>query len=64
MTSNGEVTANWKGIMEACITPDGFLLYPQKGIFNWIPRSAFASPADAEVLADILRRKTKCKDAV
>jgi hypothetical protein len=60
--SSAEVKSGWDGLFETYITPDGFLLYPQKGLFNWIPTSGFASLADVEALADILRRKTKCKE--
>ena len=56
-----EMTSEWSALYETATTPDGFLLYPQKEIFSWVPRSGFASEADARFVADHLQEKTKNK---
>ena len=60
-TEHSSLSADWSLYLKTYTVPDGFLLYPQKGAFNWIPRSAFRSGEDAQVLEDILARKTPNK---
>jgi hypothetical protein len=60
-TEHSSLSADWRLYLKTYTVPDGFLLYPQKRAFNWIPRSAFQSDEDARVLEDILARKTRNK---
>ena len=60
-TEHSSLSADWKLYLKTYTVPDGFLLYPQKRAFNWIPRSAFRSDEDVRVLAEILARKTRNK---
>lgn len=60
-SGDSEFKTLWGDRFETFITPDGFLLYPQKGVFIWIPQSGFASTSDLEGFADILQRKTECR---
>ncbi len=52
-------TSEWNSIYETVTTPDGFLIYPQKQIYYWIPRAAFESIGDVAVVENLLRMKTK-----
>ncbi len=55
--SKGQST--WDAFIQSYLTPDGVLLYPQKGIFYWLPESAFSSKADYERFTDLVAHKTK-----
>jgi hypothetical protein len=57
----GVTTSKWNAFLRTYTVPDGFLLYPQKAAFNWIPCSAFKSEGEAHCLEEILRRKTRNK---
>lgn len=60
-SEHATLKCDWHLYLKTYTVPDGFLLYPQKRAFNWIPRSAFRSDDDARVLEDILARKTRNK---
>ena len=49
----------WTLFHRTVATPDGALLYHQKIIFNWLPKTAFASEADYSRFLDLLAAKTK-----
>ncbi len=53
-----EATGKWENLYETVTTPEGFLLYPQKNLFYWIPLEDFASVEDAERLEQILQEKS------
>lgn len=61
LMAGSEVKSDWSGFYETFITPDGFLLYPQKGIYYWIPKSAFTTSADSDFVETILQHKTHAK---
>lgn len=49
----------WEHIFESVTTPQGVLIYPQKDIFYWLPKTAFNSEADYNRFLDLLAAKTK-----
>lgn len=49
----------WALLYESVASPEGALLYPQKGIFYWLPKTAFASESDYAGLIQLLKAKTK-----
>lgn len=53
------LSTRWDQLYETVSTREGHLLYPQKGLFYWIPNSAFSTPSDDEALRGILRTKTR-----
>jgi hypothetical protein len=58
-TPNSKSQASWDAFIQSYLTPDGLLLYPQKGIFFWLPESAFRSKSDYERLTNLVAQKTK-----
>lgn len=58
-TDDSDFRLNWSGFFETCTTRDGFLFYPQKEIYYWIPRSAFSSPDDVALLESWIRGSTR-----
>lgn len=54
-TENASSHANWAAVHQSFTTPDGFLIYPQKGMYCWIARQRFASDQDFQTLAGLLR---------
>ncbi len=60
-SEHATLKCDWNLYLKTCTVRDGFLLYPQKRMFNWIPRSGFRSVDDARTLEDILARKTRNK---
>ena len=59
VSEHAHLKSNWNAYLKTYTVSDGFLLYPQKGIFNWIPRSGFESDQGSRILEDILARKTR-----
>jgi hypothetical protein len=57
----GTSNSKWSAYLQTYTVRDGFLLFPQKGAFNWIPHSGFNSREDIALVADILKRKTRNK---
>lgn len=55
--ANGTVT--WRFVLESVSTPEGSLIYIQKGLFHWLAKTAFASEADYTRFLDLLAAKTK-----
>ena len=43
-TALGEATLHWKSFVRVVETREGFLFYPLKNLFHWLPFSAFESP--------------------
>jgi hypothetical protein len=54
-----ESTFNWELIQGVLDTPEGFLLYPQKNTFYWLPKAAFEKEADIALFAFIAQEKVK-----
>ena len=40
---DGSVDMKWSAFNKAVLTPTGLLLYPQPGLFHWLPRAGFDS---------------------
>lgn len=51
--------ADWTSLQDTYSTPDGCLLYPQRNIFFWLPKTAFTSEADYNRFLDLLVANTK-----
>jgi len=54
-----ESTFTWELIKGILDTPQGFLLYPQKNLFYFIPKSGFQQPEDIAHFAFIAQDKVK-----
>jgi hypothetical protein len=54
-----ESTFSWELIQGVLDTPEGFLLYPQKNTFYWLPKAAFEKEEDIALLAFIAQEKVK-----
>jgi hypothetical protein len=54
-----ESTYSWEFIKSVLDTPKGFLLYPQKNTFYWLPKKAFTKEEDIAVFAFIAQDKVK-----
>jgi len=52
-------STSWKDVFESVATPDGALIYLQKSLFEWLPKTAFTSEADYTRFLDLLAAKTK-----
>lgn len=61
LLQGSETKSDWNGFHECFITPDGFLLYPQKRIYYWIPKSGFSCPEEIGFVEAILRKRTNSK---
>lgn len=46
---------SWASMYETMQAPAGLLIYPQKNVFYWLPREAFATPADFDAAAALAR---------
>ena len=49
----------WTHVSETKLTPDGVLIYPQPGLWEWLPKFAFTSETDYARFLDLLAAKTK-----
>ncbi|MEM7394636.1 MAG: YcxB family protein [Verrucomicrobiota bacterium] len=58
---NSNFECQWPALFGSATTPEGFLLYPQKNLFYWIPYTAFSSNEEVEKLAQLLEAKTENK---
>jgi len=54
-----ETTFNWESIQGLLDTPKGFLLYPQRNQFLWLPKQAFNNEEDIALFAFIAQDKVK-----
>lgn len=54
-----ESTYSWELIQGVLDTPKGFLLYPQKNMFHWLPKQAFTKEEDIALFAFIAQNKVK-----
>lgn len=54
-----EFTCSWELIQGVLDTPEGFLLYPKKNRFYWLPKSAFEKEEDIALFAFIAQDKVK-----
>ena len=58
-TAGNTFSQTWASMEEALIADDGFLLYSQKIVANWIPKSAFASEADFQQAQQLIQAGVK-----
>lgn len=58
-TGGSQSRVAWSHVAETKATPDGVLIYPQPDLYEWVPRSAFASLPDYTRFLDLLASKTK-----
>ena len=49
----------WRGVLKAVRTVDGFLLYVSDIQIHWLPARSFRDPADANRFAELLKGKVK-----
>jgi hypothetical protein len=52
----GKGIVYWKGFLRVVETSEGFLFYPLKNIFHWLPFSAFDSPDCVETVRGLIRK--------
>jgi hypothetical protein len=55
VTALGKGDLSWKYFPKVIETNDGFLFYPLKNLFHWIPVTAFASADCIEQLRNLIR---------
>ncbi len=55
-TDLGKATLQWKSFLKVVETSDGFLFYPLKNFFHWLPFSAFESPDCIEKVKAMVRQ--------
>ena len=53
-TELAQATLTWKCFFKVVATSDGFLFYPLKKIFHWLPFSAFESPECVEKVRQLI----------
>jgi hypothetical protein len=53
-TELGKATVTWKSFFKVAETSDGFLFYPLKKIFHWLPFSAFESPECIDKVRELI----------
>ena len=58
-TNESESRQNWSQISKVRKTHNGFLLYPNKTVYFWIPVTAFATEDDCTRAEELLRSKVK-----
>jgi len=59
LMNGADAAMDWSVILESVSTPDGVLIYPQKNLFYWLPKSAFATAAQYSELHNLVAAKTK-----
>ncbi len=57
----GESKSSWEHLYAIYVTPDGFLIYPQKEIWAWIPKAAFKSEEEITFVEEVLMRQAVAK---
>jgi|ERR1041385_1189737 hypothetical protein len=53
----GTANVSWKSFVKIVETRDGFLFYPQKKLFHWLPFAAFESPECIAKVRRLIREK-------
>ncbi len=51
----------YSALFKTVITPAGFLLYPQKEIYHWVPKSCFSDTAAFDKVKEFLEGNTTSK---
>ncbi|MCF7786059.1 MAG: YcxB family protein [Prosthecobacter sp.] len=57
--SGADATMDWSVILESVATPEGILIYPQKNLFYWLPRTAFTTESEYIHFRELVASKTK-----
>ncbi|MCH6258632.1 YcxB family protein [Puniceicoccaceae bacterium K14] len=57
----GKTELTWESVYQSYSTKNGYLIYPQKNMYYWVPRSGFASDRDFDEVNRILKEKTENK---
>ena len=60
--ATADVKASWSSVLKPTVTPEGFLIYPQKRLYYWIPISGFPDKSAFERARELLRRHTDCRE--
>ncbi len=60
-TPQGSSATNWNLYVEVCVHSKGILLYPQKNLFYWIPKSATVTDGTWEEFTELLETKIEKK---
>jgi hypothetical protein len=50
---------DWTHVFESSAAADGALVYSQKSLFYWLPKTAFTSEAEYQRFIELLKAKTK-----
>lgn len=58
-TPGAQSSSAWTLVMETKLTPDGALIYLQRLMFYWVPKTAFSSATDYTRFLDLITAKTK-----
>ena len=59
VTDSSRFSTHWSHVFEAISTAEGHLIYPQKGIYFWIPKAGFDTETGDAELRRLLQTKTK-----
>jgi hypothetical protein len=57
-TPGTQSSSAWTQVLETKLTPDGALIYLQRLMFYWVPRTAFASETDYNRFREFISAKT------
>lgn len=58
-TDHSKSESSWAIYKKSMSTPEGVLMFHQKRLFGWLPKTAFISEADYNRFLDLLAAKTK-----
>lgn len=56
---NATSSIPWSQVFKSVETPDGILIYLQKMLFNWLPKTAFTTESDYTRFLGLVAAKTK-----
>ena len=60
----GKSEANWNSVYKALRNKEGIIIYPNEGIYHWIPNHAFQNEEELNQFWDLVKRKVQlCKEA-
>jgi len=54
ISPNGESRVGWSHLYGVYVVPDGFLIYPQRELWVWVPKTAFKSEEEFGFVEHIL----------
>jgi hypothetical protein len=56
-SAHGEGRLRWTALVEAVETPRGFLIYPNREIFLWLPYDGFAGQREVEAFRELAKAR-------